>query len=129
MKMQKTLKRFKLQGLFDSMNESFLTASNKKGQTTSVVPIMSILFTTGIIFIIVAVALSIGGQVTGNVADSYNIPVTTNYTDLRSIARNSSQGLLNLSSQLPLTGTVVALTVILLLLIVLLYRNFSGGAR
>ena len=111
------------------MNESFLTASNKKGQTTSVVPIMSILFTTGIIFIIVAVALSIGGQVTGNVADSYNIPVTTNYTDLRSIARNSSQGLLNLSSQLPLTGTVVALTVILLLLIVLLYRNFSGGAR
>lgn len=99
-------------------NHSMLR-SHKKGQQA-----LNLFLVGGILLVIIAVALSIGGQVMDQVDNAFVAG-----SQAAQIAGNGSAGLLNLSSQLPLTGTVLGLTVILLLLITLLFRQFSSGIR
>ena len=92
---------------------------NKKG-----IAALNLLLTGGITLVVVVVALAISAQVITDVGDGF-----TAGSVARGVVDNGSLAIGNLSGQLGLIGTVIALTVVLLILITLLFRQFAGGVR
>ena len=85
---------------------------------------LNLLLTGGITLVIVVVALAIGTQVIVDVQDGF-----TAGSVAAGVIDNGTEAMGNLSGQLGLIGTVIALTVVLLILITLLFRQFAGGVR
>ena len=85
---------------------------------------LNLLLTGGIMMVIIAVALSISAQVLVDTQAGFDTGSVA-----AGIIDNGTDSIANMSGQLGLIGTVIALTVVLLILITLLFRNFAGGVR
>lgn len=85
---------------------------------------LNLLLTGGIMLVIVVVALAIGTQVIVDVGSGFTAGSVAS-----GVVDNGTQALANVSGQLGLIGTVIALTVVLLILVTLLFRQFAGGVR
>lgn len=96
-----------------------LLLKNKKAQ---LMQNLTLLLTAGILVVIVIITLAIGSEVLDTFVTSPN-----NETLVDNVSMDGQAGLGNMSSQMGLIGTVVALTVVLLILVTLLFRNFRGG--
>lgn len=85
---------------------------------------LNLLLTGGILLVIIVVSLAIGTQVISDVGSSFvALSAAANVTTEGETAMG------NISGQLGLIGTVIALTVVLLILVTLLFRQFAGGVR
>ena len=85
---------------------------------------LNLLLTGGIMLVIIVVTIGIGTQVVNDVGTSF-----TAGGHAANVSNDGLTSLANLSGQLGLIGTVIALTVVLLILITLLFRQFAGGVR
>lgn len=94
-----------------------LLKKDKKG-----IGALNILLTAGIMITIVVIALAIGSEV----LDDLRTSQTTDGVAFN-VSTNGLSGLGNMSGQVGLIGTVIALTVVLLILVTLLFKNFARG--
>lgn len=95
----------------------------RKGQN-SLNGILTILLSGGIMLTIVIIAIAIGADITTDIRDD-----STAGSLVTNVSNSGLDALGNLSGQTGLIGTVIALSVVLLLLVVLLFKNFAGGVR
>lgn len=99
---------------------------DKKGQQLNA--LLSLLMVGGIIIVVIIVAVAIGSDVLVSIADG-SAGNRTEPSAVRNVTSEGQAGLGNITGQMGLIGTVIALSVVLLILVTLLFRQFSGNLR